>query len=199
MYFSRQVLQSWRGSQCLTQLSMADADDPRKTMIYKFLGSGFSAGKGICQRIDLFEISKMSPGVIKWDSFFLGNHNQTSRCNNGIFWWNGVIFFLTWDQGNDSNLALKMGLTTGNDEFPSGFFCGTEVEPNARVWDSWPKMVWMWGKDMQSYSFLITGDESNWGTNIYDVPVWVSTKPRRSRLSLTFGPQFCFQKPRVFF
>jgi len=29
------VLQSWRGSQCLTQLSMADADDPRKTMIYK--------------------------------------------------------------------------------------------------------------------------------------------------------------------
>lgn len=32
-----QVLQSWRGSQCLTQLSMADADDPRKTMIYKCL------------------------------------------------------------------------------------------------------------------------------------------------------------------
>ncbi|CAE7568515.1 FAM135A [Symbiodinium natans] len=29
------VLQSWRGSQCLTQLSMADADDPRQTMIYK--------------------------------------------------------------------------------------------------------------------------------------------------------------------
>ena len=32
-----QVLQSWRGSQCLTQLSMADNDDPRKTMIYKCL------------------------------------------------------------------------------------------------------------------------------------------------------------------
>ncbi|CAJ1415962.1 unnamed protein product, partial [Effrenium voratum] len=29
------VLQSWRGSQCLTQLSMADAEDPRQTMIYK--------------------------------------------------------------------------------------------------------------------------------------------------------------------
>eukprot|EP00931_Biecheleriopsis_adriatica_P005121 TRINITY_DN106678_c0_g1_i1.p1 TRINITY_DN106678_c0_g1~~TRINITY_DN106678_c0_g1_i1.p1 ORF type:complete len:843 (+),score=175.66 TRINITY_DN106678_c0_g1_i1:79-2607(+) len=29
------VLQSWRGSQCLTQLSMADASDPRETFIYK--------------------------------------------------------------------------------------------------------------------------------------------------------------------
>lgn len=36
------VLQSWRGSQCLTQLSMADADDPRQTMIYKLsLTPGF--------------------------------------------------------------------------------------------------------------------------------------------------------------
>jgi len=29
------VLQSWRGSQCLTQLSMADSPDPRETFLYK--------------------------------------------------------------------------------------------------------------------------------------------------------------------
>ena len=78
---------------------MADADDPRKTMIYKFLGSGFSAGKGICSRIDLFEISKMSPGVVKWVPFFFWEiiikqaanlwvilGKQFPIGNNGIFW-----------------------------------------------------------------------------------------------------------------
>lgn len=108
------------------------------------------------------------PGFIKWDRFFLVNHNQTSRksickfgepfpCNNGIVWWNGVIFFMTWDQGNYW-VARKWWIS-------QRIFCGTEVEPNARIWDSWPKWV---GCEVNicKLQFLITGDESNEGKKL---------------------------------
>ena len=63
-----------------------------------------------------------------------------------------MVSYFAWPEirGNDWNWALKMGLTTGNDEFPRGISLWNWGWAKRRDLRLLAKMVWMWGKDMQS-------------------------------------------------